>query len=384
VEREGWRGVKIASHCLFLFFPLYALCTTGTDIRATEIAAGDTLFSPFVAAGWSGKQEENVRPAQWLGLLKIHAAWGAEFFYAGFFSVTSSIDSHHKFQDSRGWCWQGMMPSYVQALMTQWAPFLYEGELVMADEDTTFAAENTGRWCDQPPYYIKCAKVGDSPLLWTGKPNVLAIARRLRVKKATQEQGAGYMYLITLAVQRLSNGKLNAHPSVKVKLQIPGLSLNLKSGSGSGDGDGDGGSAAPGLGLEARLQGSVYVWRNDTRNGSVVYQLDGWHEASHPLYWPQGMADARMEMEAEMFDGHLGQDGLATKCLVTELHPSAKHNGDFVHSTTFVSPSMSDTCSLSRLSSHVRPCSPRSICSMPARKVCATHCQNCHHVVIVQ
>jgi hypothetical protein len=316
--------------------------------------------SPFVAAGWSGKQEENVRPAQWLGLLKIHAAWGAEWFYAGFFSTSAAVDSHHHFQDSRGWCWQGMMPSYAQALTTQWAEFLYDGELVMADENTTFAAESTGRWCGQPPYYIKCAKIGESPLLWAGKPNVLAIARRLKSATqedtpgaAMQESRVGYMYLITLAVQRLSNGIKNAHPAVKVQLQIPGLVLNTESGDGyvsnsenygdvdgnvdgDVDGNGAGKSGAPGLGLEARLQGSVYVWRNDTSNGTVVYQLDTWHESSHPLYWPQNTADAEMEIEAEMFEGHLGEDGLAAKCLVTELHPRAKHHADFVSSTTYV------------------------------------------------
>ena len=51
--------------------------------RHSEIALEDTLYSPFVACGWSGKEERNTRPAQWLGLLKLMAAWGAEWFYAG-------------------------------------------------------------------------------------------------------------------------------------------------------------------------------------------------------------------------------------------------------------------------------------------------------------
>eukprot|EP00729_Bicosta_minor_P015718 gene15718-14498_t len=59
--------------------------------RASEISFGDTLFSPFVACG---QEEINTRPAQWLGLLKVMAAWGAEFFYAGFFNVHQ--DSHGK------------------------------------------------------------------------------------------------------------------------------------------------------------------------------------------------------------------------------------------------------------------------------------------------
>ena len=31
-----------------------------------------------MAAGWSGRAEANVRPAQWLGVLKLQAAWQAE------------------------------------------------------------------------------------------------------------------------------------------------------------------------------------------------------------------------------------------------------------------------------------------------------------------
>lgn len=50
------------------------------EVRRSEIKAGDTLFSPFVAAGWHIAEEENVRPAQWLGLLKVLGVWGAEFY----------------------------------------------------------------------------------------------------------------------------------------------------------------------------------------------------------------------------------------------------------------------------------------------------------------
>lgn len=56
-------------------------------VRPSEIRSGDALFSPFVAAGWSEAVEANLRPAQWLGLLKLLGCWGAEFFYAGFFSL---------------------------------------------------------------------------------------------------------------------------------------------------------------------------------------------------------------------------------------------------------------------------------------------------------
>ena len=52
----------------------HALCWVDMS-RQSELQHGDTLFSPFMAAGWHGKAELNTRPPQWLGLLKIVAAW---------------------------------------------------------------------------------------------------------------------------------------------------------------------------------------------------------------------------------------------------------------------------------------------------------------------
>ena len=79
---------------------------------------GDDLMSPFLSAGWSQQAERNIRPAQWLGLLKVLAMWGAEWFYVGFFSL------RQPFQDSANWCWQALMPIYAQALIvTQAASF---------------------------------------------------------------------------------------------------------------------------------------------------------------------------------------------------------------------------------------------------------------------
>ena len=65
----------------------HGLSWLSTYSRPSELASGDVLFSPFVAAGWSGAVEANIRPAQWLGLLKVLSLWGAEFFYTGFFSL---------------------------------------------------------------------------------------------------------------------------------------------------------------------------------------------------------------------------------------------------------------------------------------------------------
>ena len=82
-----------------------------STLRTVLAPAGDELFSPFVSPGWSGQAERNLRPAQWLGLLKVMVAWGAEWFYAGFFSLRAP------FQPADNWCWQAMMPAYAQALV---------------------------------------------------------------------------------------------------------------------------------------------------------------------------------------------------------------------------------------------------------------------------
>jgi hypothetical protein len=216
--------------------------------------------------------------------MKILAAWGAEWFYTGFFNV--HFDSHRQMPDSNQWCWQGMVPAYAQGMLTQYADFLYRGELVMADENTTFAmGGDTGTTVSNPSH-------GSSPLLWAGKPNILCVVRRM-----------GGAYLITLAVERLSNAELNADvdgtwaATVSLPGDDPTTKLPIK--------------------LKARAQGSVYVWRNDTGGSNssplpVVYQLDSWHEATHPMYWPT----RSMEIEAELFEGHLA----AVHLIRTEYH----------------------------------------------------------------
>ena len=84
-------------------------------VRRSERALGDELYAPFLSAGWSQQAERNLRPAQWLGLLKIMAVWGAEWFYAGFFSL------RQPFQPAENWAWQALAPVYAQAAIVSQA-----------------------------------------------------------------------------------------------------------------------------------------------------------------------------------------------------------------------------------------------------------------------
>ena len=57
-------------------------------------------------AGWSEREEMNLRPAQTLGILKALFTVGAEYFHVGFFNSAARGEN---------WLWQTVMPTYAQA-----------------------------------------------------------------------------------------------------------------------------------------------------------------------------------------------------------------------------------------------------------------------------
>jgi len=82
--------------------------------RPSEIKAGDELFSPFVAAGWKSATERNMRPAQWLGFLKIMTCLGAEYVETGFFSPLQFSAKEKNVQLPQNYVWQAAAPAYAQ------------------------------------------------------------------------------------------------------------------------------------------------------------------------------------------------------------------------------------------------------------------------------
>jgi hypothetical protein len=95
--------------------------------RKTEIDLGDNLFSPFVAAGWDSVETNNIRPAQWLGLLKILGAMGAEYYYSGFFNTGKSVAKPENY------VWQAAMPAYAQAITSFYEDILRNGKMINVD-----------------------------------------------------------------------------------------------------------------------------------------------------------------------------------------------------------------------------------------------------------
>jgi hypothetical protein len=104
-----------------------------------------------------------------------------------------------------------MMPSYAQAVMTQYADFMYKGSLVQANENTTYARGGI------TPDGVPLAAIA-GPLLWAGSPNVLCIVRQLDAVKG--------VFLVVLSVMRTSNAAGNLQmPIVEAAVFLPGAML---------------------------------------------------------------------------------------------------------------------------------------------------------------
>ncbi|MBN8785535.1 MAG: hypothetical protein J0I84_00440, partial [Terrimonas sp.] len=221
--------------------------------RKKEFELGVKYFAPFVNAGW-GLEENNIRPAQWLGLLKSMVMLGADFFHVGYFNVTGNTGwpNGKGPNDPRGYIYQAAMPAYAQAMASHVMDFLENGELL---EDP-----NTNE--QRMPYAFAASA-----------PNHLVMVRKL-----------GNRYLIFGTIQPNSNYKGNSDIEIKTQIEI-----NKKK-----------------ISFNIRRQGSMYIL-DLSKAQPLFWQLDGWHQYEHPYYWIKDV-----EIEAE------NADKIPEKSLITE------------------------------------------------------------------
>lgn len=229
--------------------------------RKKEIALGVKHFAPFISAGWN-LEEKNIRPAQWLGLLKSMVMLGADFFHVGYFNVTGKTGwpSGKGPNDPRGYIYQAAMPAYAQAIASQAWEFLDKGVLL---EDPLSKDQQ-----------LSFAFVASSY-------NHLVLVRKLDKK-----------YLIYGTVQPSSNYKGNTEPEATTSITLEGKKVSFN----------------------IRRQGSMYVL-DLSANHPVFYQIDGWHQYEHPWYWSKAI-----EMEAE------NADVRGTLNLITETNKGAEYD----------------------------------------------------------
>src|ERR1035437_9285025 len=192
------------------------------DGRKVEIKNGDRFCSPFIAAGWAFDPEKDMRPAQWLGLLKCMTVVGAEFFYTGYFNEKKP------FSKPENYIWQAAMPSYAQAITTHFAEIFRHGNVLF----------------DKNNEAIVTYPVADKDVL---------VAVR---KHDSQKQ-----YIIAATVQPSSNTE-KFPLEKKISIEIDGDNITLN----------------------ARRQGSVY-FLDKSATPYIFYQLDKWHQYEHPSRW---------------------------------------------------------------------------------------------------
>ena len=193
--------------------------------RTTEIDDSDKLFSPFVAAGWSKKNDENLTPGQWLGLLKCLSVIGAEFYYVGYFNLSPP------FNNPADYVWQAAMPAYAQAITSRFEDVLKDGNVLF----------------DKTPLPIISYLPEDDD-------HVLITARK---KNHTEK------YVICGTYQPFSNDSDEIPERKNITVTIDGHVLSF----------------------EVRRQGSVYIYEKTPDNRTIFYQLDKWHENAHPEHW---------------------------------------------------------------------------------------------------
>ncbi|QEC41035.1 hypothetical protein [Pseudobacter ginsenosidimutans] len=218
--------------------------------RKKEIAYGDLLFAPFVSAGWN-IEENSVRPAQWLALLKSMVMLGADFFHVGYFNVTGGKGWPNGVgpNDPRGYIYQVAMPAYAQAIGSKVYPFLLKGQLLNPQSNLQ---------ADIYTYRFKGIK-----------ENQLILVRKM-----------GNSYLIYGSIQPNSNLAGSVQMEEDTRIQLNDMTLQFR----------------------IRRQGSMYVF--EPGNKPVFYQLDGWHQYEHPYYWSKEVwveaENARRSPEAQM------------------------------------------------------------------------------------
>lgn len=197
--------------------------------------------TPFVGAGWDVNEERNMRPAQWLGLLKILAMQGARSFYAGYFNESGSyVPPNPPPADPKGYIWQAAVPSYAQAACDWVMDNGYNDTLLAGDVPNNYQFPTCNGW-----------------RFYSGSEEILTAVR----KQKTSNQ-----YAIATAYVN-STSMIGGTPLVDTAV----FTLQGKT-----------------ISLQTRRQGSVYCV-DLNKDTAVVIQYDDWHEYKHPQRWSQDM-----------------------------------------------------------------------------------------------
>ena len=204
----------------------------------------DMLCSPAVAAGWHHDPTQNVRPGQWLGLLKALSLTGAEFFYPGYFDETLNPTPVASWRVPAYRAWQASTPAYAQAITSRYEDILRNGTLI----------ESTGPIGTHGHYSLT---------------NVTGSGQLVLARQHPSED----LYVIT-GLRGVKNNAGCTPINDEANITLAGASLSFN----------------------VRRQGSTYVYDNSGPE-PVFFQLDRWHQYEHPDWWTKDLI-----WEAEVWD----------------------------------------------------------------------------------
>ncbi|MBL7915504.1 MAG: T9SS type A sorting domain-containing protein [Bacteroidia bacterium] len=249
------------------------------EARIVELASDDNRYAPYVSAGWEHYEEKNIRPAQWLGLLKAVGIMGVDLFHSAFFNLgkikTPEPNSVSWWQHPKGFVWQASTPAYVQGVFSRAEDLFTNGVLLQGDINLVVTSPSSGL-----SYKFK-----DSP-------NSLIMVRGDDLSAPTK-------LLLTGSIQPISNVQGNAVDDKIATITAPSSIGNLK--------------------FEIRRQGSTYLY--DHNGGTpIFYQLDKWHESTHPDHWTKDFY-----FEAELIDNNPSTMDVYT----VDLSDTPITNGDY-------------------------------------------------------
>ncbi len=274
-----------------------------SDCRNHELMFGDNRFAPFVSPGyWANDgyiddERTFIRPAQWLALLKNVGLMGVDFYHTFHTLKTDNPEP------PAGYAWMASTPVYSQAILSRINDFLTSGELMAGDiVDNTYYN-----------FYDEQANLGYTNYNTDGKtyrfngggPDILVTARQFQVSGSNVPR-----YVISGSVQSLSNALGNAPDEkvAEVDLDYPQTGVNN-------------------LKFNVRRQGSTYVY-DKTFSPYVFYQLDAWHENSHPERWSKDFY-----FEAEVYDN---SSNVPTRVTVDNGTNGSISDEDFTDFTTYI------------------------------------------------
>lgn len=241
--------------------------SAGLDVFTCNVTPGANSNDPFLVADF-----DMLRPATYLGMLKSISMLGAEDFMPFVYNIDGEGGNEHYGEWN---IYQMAIPSYAQAVTSRYEDFLDDGELLPGDfhQMATAAA---------PAYSFS-----------TGNVNDLVVVREDISGSVSNER-----YAILGTTQRAAYFDPDATPVEKdVKIDLEG-------------------TAGPVVELHFTIsrQGNTYIYDRDpatfaavgTTKPSVFYQLDGWHDWTHPSRWSHDFA-----FEAEVHDGNTSAQGVS-------------------------------------------------------------------------